>query len=155
ARAVDDVTLTQSGVVAGTPQYMSPEQARGAPVDHRTDLFSLGSVLYAMCIGRPPFHASGSLAVLRRVEEDHPCPIAETRPEIPPWMAEVIDKLLAKSPADRFSSAAELSSLLGQYLAHLQQPASVPLPPDLKQAAARASYRRGRWAAVVLLAAVV
>src|SRR5438270_9475217 len=70
ARAVDDASLTQSGVVAGTPEYMAPEQARGEAVDHRADLFSLGSVLYAMCTGRPPFRASGSLAILKRVSED-------------------------------------------------------------------------------------
>src|SRR5205085_3795616 len=65
ARAADDASLTQSGVLAGTPQYMAPEQARGEPLDHRADLFSLGSVLYACCAGRPPFRAGTTLAVLR------------------------------------------------------------------------------------------
>ena len=60
ARAVDDATITHSGVIAGTPQYMSPEQARGEPVDGRSDLFSLGSVLYSICTGRPPFRAETS-----------------------------------------------------------------------------------------------
>ena len=76
ARAVDDASLTQSGVVAGTPQYMAPEQARGEPVDHRADLFSLGSVLYAMCTGQPPFRAGNTVAVLRQVAEETPRPFA-------------------------------------------------------------------------------
>src|SRR5207249_4714034 len=65
ARAVDDASLTQTGVIAGTPQYMAPEQARGTTLDHRADLFSLGSVLYAMCTGRPPFRAPTTLAVIK------------------------------------------------------------------------------------------
>src|SRR5262249_22599971 len=77
ARAVDDVSLTQHGVVAGTPEYMAPEQARGEALDHRADLFSLGSVLYALCTGGPPFRGENTPAVLRRVEEARPRPIRE------------------------------------------------------------------------------
>ena len=87
ARAVDDGSLTQSGVVAGTPQYMSPEQAAGEAVDHRSDLFSLGSVLYFMCVGHPPFRASSTPAVLRRVCDERPTPVRELNPEIPDWLA--------------------------------------------------------------------
>src|SRR5262245_21003797 len=77
ARAADDASLTQSGTVAGTPAFMSPEQAEGKPVDHRSDLFSLGSVLYAMCTGRPPFRAGSNMGVLKRVCEETPTPIRE------------------------------------------------------------------------------
>ncbi len=72
ARAVDDASISQSGVIAGTPMYMAPEQAAGETIDHRADLFSLGSVLYVMCTGRPPFRASGTMAVMKRVMEDTP-----------------------------------------------------------------------------------
>src|SRR5262249_33877993 len=82
APTADGASLSQSGLVAGTPQYMAPEQARGEVVDHRADLFSLGSVLYAMATGRPPFRADSTLAVLRRVNNDPPRPIRETNPEI-------------------------------------------------------------------------
>jgi formylglycine-generating enzyme required for sulfatase activity len=136
ARAVDDASLTQSGVVAGTPQYMSPEQAQGEPVDSRSDLFSLGSVLYAMCTGRPPFRASGTMAVLKRVCEETPRPIREINPEIPDWMCVIIQRLQAKNPAERFQSAGEVAELLAQHLAHLRQPELVSAPvmqPIVKQ----------------------
>jgi WD40 repeat protein/tRNA A-37 threonylcarbamoyl transferase component Bud32 len=131
ARAVDDASLTQSGVITGTPLFMSPEQARGDVVDCRSDLFSLGSVLYTLCTGRPPFRASSSLAVLKRVSEDTPRPIREINPDIPDWLAAIIAKLHAKDPAGRFQTAAEVAELLGQHLAHLQQPQLVPLPPPV------------------------
>src|SRR5262245_10265577 len=128
ARMADDVGLTQSGVVAGTPEYMAPEQARGEQVDHRADLFSLGSALYATCTGRRPFRGSTALAVLRQVCEGEPEPVRSLNPEVPAWLEEVIQRLLSKDPAARFQSAAEVAALLEGYLAHLRQPATVPAP---------------------------
>ena len=75
--------MTQSGTIAGTPMYMSPEQAHSNHIDQRSDLFSLGSVLYEMVSGRPPFRAASTLAVLKRVTEDTPRPIQEIIPESP------------------------------------------------------------------------
>lgn len=131
ARAADDASLTKSGVIAGTPQYMSPEQARGESVDQRSDLFSLGSVLYAMCTGRSPFRAETSYGVLRRITDDEPKPIREIHPEIPEWLCRTISKLMSKDPNDRFQSAQEVAELLETCLAHVQQPTVVPLPETL------------------------
>jgi tRNA A-37 threonylcarbamoyl transferase component Bud32 len=128
ARAIDDASLTQSGVIAGTPQYMAPEQARGEPVDARADLFSLGAVLYAMAAGRPPFRADSAMAVLKRVCEDRHRSIRELNSEVPDWLEAVIDRLLAKDPAHRFQSATEVADLLERGLAHIQQPTVVPRP---------------------------
>src|SRR5262245_17367817 len=128
ARTADDASLTRSGVIIGTPNYMSPEQAAGEPTDARSDLFSLGSVLYAVCTGHPPFRAETPLAVLRRVADDPPRPIREINPDVPDWLAEIVHKLLAKNPADRFQSAGDVADLLGRHLAHLQQPDAVPMP---------------------------
>lgn len=128
ARATDDVSMTQTGTVSGTPLYMSPEQAGGETIDHRSDLFSLGSVLYAMCTGRPAFRAQTTLAVIKRVCEDSPRPIREVNPDIPQWLVDIIDRLMAKQPDDRIQNAAELAELLGGHLAHLQDPDNVPAP---------------------------
>jgi serine/threonine protein kinase len=130
ARAADDASLTRTGVIAGTPQYMSPEQARGEAVDARSDLFSLGSLMYAMCTGRPPFRADTSYGVLQRINHSQPRPIREINPEIPEWLEAIVLRLHAKDPAERFPSAEEVARLLQQCLAHVQQPATVPLPAD-------------------------
>ncbi len=89
ARAVDDASLTSSGLIAGTPMYMAPEQARGEVLDHRADLFSLGSVLYQMASGRPPFRASNTVAVLKRVCEDTPRPIHDVIPGTAEWLCSI------------------------------------------------------------------
>jgi len=126
ARAVDDVTITKTGEVSGTPQYMSPEQATGDRVDQRSDLFSLGAVLYAMCTGRSPFRASNLVAVVRRVCDDTPRPIEDVNEEIPVWLIEIIDCLLEKRPENRFQTASEVAALLEAHLAIVQHPAAVP-----------------------------
>ncbi|MCZ2343621.1 MAG: protein kinase [Bacteroidales bacterium] len=104
-RSADDASMTQSGYISGTPLYMSPEQAQGLAVDHRSDLFSLGSVLYVMCSGRPPFRAATTIGVLNRVVEEQPRPIREIIPEIPDWLVAVIAELHAKKPEQRLASA--------------------------------------------------
>jgi WD40 repeat protein len=135
ARAVEDVKLTQTGFVAGTPLYMSPEQARGEPLDHRSDLFSLGSVLYAMCAGTPPFQGSSPFVVLRAVTEDNHRPLHELNPQVPDELVEVIDKLLAKKPDERIQSAAEVAVLL------TEMEASLPAQPAPTTARSRQTTR--------------
>jgi serine/threonine protein kinase len=128
ARMADDAQLTQNGVVAGTPEYMAPEQARGEQMDHRADLFSLGSVLYALCTGVPPFRSSTTLAVLSQVNDQTPTSIRQLNPDIPAWLETLIAHLMAKNPTDRFQSAGEVAALLETYLAHLNQPTVVAAP---------------------------
>jgi serine/threonine protein kinase len=92
---------TQPGVIVGTPQYMAPEQARGEAVDARSDLFSLGCVLYDLATGQPPFRGKDTLAVLSALATEQPLPPHELRPELPPALSDLVMRLLAKNPAGR------------------------------------------------------
>ncbi|MBI3861188.1 MAG: serine/threonine protein kinase [Planctomycetia bacterium] len=112
AHVAEDVKLTRTGFVSGTPLYMAPEQALGEPSDHRSDLFSLGAVLYEMCAGRPPFTGNSALAILKQIADAKHRPLRELNPSIPDWFAEVVDRLLAKKPGDRIQTAAQLAELL-------------------------------------------
>lgn len=129
ARAVDDIGMTKTGQITGTPQYMSPEQAQGDLVDCRSDLFSLGSVMYAMCTGRAAFRADSTVAVLRRVCDDQARPIREINPEIPLPLVDIVDQLMEKNPEDRFQSAAEVADVLSELLAQIQQPGGLVAAP--------------------------
>jgi hypothetical protein len=154
---VDDASLTQSGLIAGTPAYMSPDQASGAKVDHRSDLFSFGSVLYTLCTGHAPFPAETTMAVLKRVCDDTPRPVREVNPDIPDWLEAIITRLHAKDLADRFQSAAEVADLLGRHLAHLQQPGIVAMPAGFDAGVRKPQAPRKRLprAAAVLILLVV
>lgn len=122
ARLGDDVSLTSPGGSPGTPLYMSPEQASGAPVDQRTDIWSVGVMLYEMIAGVRPFAGEGTQAVLLAILTQEPEPLARLCPEVPPELASVVAKALAKDPAARYQSADEL-------LADLEAgPAPPPIP---------------------------
>lgn len=113
ARTADgDSRLTQSGVRVGTPHYMSPEQAAGDAVDPRSDLFSLGCVLYRMLTGRLPFAGDNLRATMRSVILDTPKSAAELRPDVPAALADLTMRLLAKNPEDRPQSASEVRDSL-------------------------------------------
>ncbi len=103
-------SMTASGLLVGTPDYMSPEQARGHEIDQRSDIFSAGAVFYYMLTGRKPFAASGLTAVLARVQGEDPLPFRDA--EAPAALARVIMKALAKNPADRQQTCGQMAGEL-------------------------------------------
>lgn len=130
ARAVDDASATHSGYFVGTPNYMSPEQATGKRIDGRSDLFSLGSVIYFMATGRMPYRADSPICVLNRITHDEPTDVQQVNNEISRTLSDVVRKLLAKNPEDRFQSAGELYEMLEMHLAFLHQP-DISKPPTV------------------------
>lgn len=155
ARAADDASLTRSGMLAGTPQFMSPEQIRGERLDPRSDLFSFGSVLYAMCTGHPPFRAESSYGVMRRITDDTPRRIREINPNIPDWLEQLVTILMARRIDDRPQSAAAVASLLQQCLAHTEQPHSVSLPKELQNPQVTSFRRRIRRIIMLVSASAI
>ncbi|HKA97178.1 MAG TPA: Stk1 family PASTA domain-containing Ser/Thr kinase [Streptosporangiaceae bacterium] len=110
ARAVSDAqaTMTQTAQVIGTAQYLSPEQARGERVDARSDLYSTGCLLYELLTGRPPFLGDSPVAIAYQHVRENPVPPSRLDPEIPPWADSIVLRAMAKDPAQRYQSAAEM-----------------------------------------------
>jgi eukaryotic-like serine/threonine-protein kinase len=119
ARPLDNPSMTQEGVLVGTPEYMAPEQVRGETLDYRADLFSLGGVLYTMCAGTPPFGSDVTSKILRRIVDDSPRSLREIARTIPNDLIAIVEMLLAKEPNDRIQSAKELAKLLRRQLVSL------------------------------------
>jgi serine/threonine protein kinase len=125
ARAVHDTSASQSGIVAGTPMYMSPEQIAGGPIDHRSDLYSLGILLYRMAAGREPFVGDNVPKVWSQHLFERPPAPSEVAPSpLPPWLEHLILRLLQKDPGARPQTAEEVIQCLDQ------RPASVPMPAN-------------------------
>ena len=155
ARTVDDASLTHTGIVAGTPHYMSPEQAGGGAVDPRTDLFSLGAVLYFMATGRPPFRAERAMGVLNRICHDPHRPVWQVNPDIPDAVSDVIDRLLEKKPTRRFATADAVKHALTNVLHDLQRRKVPPRRRGWLRHALRHRARLLAAAATLGVAAVV
>lgn len=119
ARAVDNATLTHTGLIAGTPQFMSPEQSRGQRLDARSDLFSFGALLYFLSTGEPPFQGENTLAVLHQVAVVEPPSLAALRPDLPPSFLSLVTDLMHKQPARRPRNAGEVSKRITRAIAEM------------------------------------
>lgn len=135
-------SLTQEGTIVGTAAYMSPEQAEGKAVGPRSDVFSLGVILYQMSTGRRPFRGDSEVSVLSAVLRDTPAPVTSLNPSLPDNLASIIHRCLAKEPSKRFANASELEKEL------------LKLPPSSGRAN-RAAPRLRRWPLMVAAGAVV
>jgi eukaryotic-like serine/threonine-protein kinase len=130
ARAMSDAqaTMTQTAQVIGTAQYLSPEQARGERVDARSDLYSTGCLMYELLTGRPPFTGDSPVAIAYQHVRENPIPPSRLDPDIPPWADAIVLKAMAKSPNDRYQSAAEMAADI-QRAASGMQVAAMAMPP--------------------------
>ncbi len=147
-----DPALTKYGQTIGTPWYMSPEQARGQQLDARSDLFSLGTVLYQLCSGCLPFDGNSQREIEFAIYLDPPKPVRAVNPAVPVPVAELIHALLEKDPAKRVPTAAALAERIAAIEAALDRPAVVPPPPPPPGPSPRERLATGRVTIDELLA---
>jgi tRNA A-37 threonylcarbamoyl transferase component Bud32 len=154
---LDDVRLTQSGMIVGTPAFMAPEQGKGEPVDARADLFSLGCVLYLMATGKLPFTGSDAISTLLAIATVDPIPPEKLNPELPAALCQLILRLLAKEPPQRPQSAAVVAETLrairagstGPAASTVDMPATLPPPARIEP-----SWRRPAVFGVAVLVGI-
>lgn len=133
---------TSTGLVVGTPSYMSPEQALGKPLDGRSDIFSLGSMLYEMMTGEKAFPGQNATTVMYKIVHEPPTPLAVLQPGLDPAVEAIVLRALAKSPEQRFQTCGELASALELYISraiHAMPPTALAAAPPLPSVAAPSS----------------
>ncbi len=159
AREGDGGGMTQTGMVMGTPQYISPEQAQGLAVDGRSDIYSLGVVLYEMLTGRVPFDDPNPLTVTYRQVREDPIPPSVIDPEIPATLEAIVMKAMAKNPANRYQTAQEMKADLLRFLEGMPVSATPVLPGRAAAAApvpaSGGDGRRWPWAVAAAVVAVL
>src|SRR5689334_5389542 len=133
ARAMSDAqaTMTQTAQVIGTAQYLSPEQARGERVDSRSDLYSTGCLLYELLTGRPPFTGDSPVAIAYQHVRENPVPPSRVDPDVPPWADAIVLKAMAKSPSDRYQTAADMRADLQRAASGMPVAAAPPTRFDM------------------------
>ena len=133
ARAMSDAqaTMTQTAQVIGTAQYLSPEQARGERVDSRSDLYSTGCLLYELLTGRPPFTGDSPVAIAYQHVRENPVPPSRVDPDVPVWADAIVLKAMAKSPADRYQTAADMRADLQRAASGMPVAAAPPTRLDM------------------------
>ncbi len=161
ARTTSDGGITHTGEILGTPQCMSPEQARGEIVDQRSDLFSLGCVMYTMCTGVSPFRADNMLAVMKKICETGPRPIAQINPNLPEWLCELVHRLLEKEPEQRVQTAGDVVETLENHSLRLgirtdrSEPVAGSPTPRPNVAAGLNLWQRVQWQHWLLLVLLI
>jgi len=143
-KAMSATRLTRTGMLVGTPEYMSPEQAEGLSLDWRSDLYSLGVVVYEMLTGHVPFAAPTPNAVLYAHVNKAPAPPSQLNPAIPRPLEAVVLRALAKRPDDRFRSDAEFASALEQAVRQAQSDLAASFYRDARQFVARGRFSEAR-----------
>jgi serine/threonine protein kinase len=151
AQASDGTRLTRTGALMGTPEYMAPEQAEGRPVDHRTDLYALGVVLYQMLTGQAPFRATTPHATLHAVIYEPPPPPHTLNPELPHAVEKVVLKAIAKQPEQRFRRGSEMVAALRAAAAGRAPKVAIPVPRPAQRRSPLVWILGGIAAALVLI----
>ena len=142
---------TQAGIVMGTPAYMSPEQIAGRPLDHRTDIFSLGIILYEMATGRRPFEGTSSAELVSSILRDTPAAITSVRADLPPDLARIIRRCLEKDPRHRVQTARDVSNEFRDLERQSSPAATVPVSRAVAATPVSGAARtdEGFWVAVL------
>ena len=138
--------LTQVGMTMGTPLYMSPEQINGESVDHRSDIYSFGVTCYRMLSGRPPFRGDTTLTLAMQHMTHTPDDFGTLRPDLPPVISEIVHKMMARAPADRYQHAREITQDLKKVGRMIKRIRTRPLPCGFRKSPLRRPFPRLRRA---------